>query len=174
VQIWLALPLANEDDDPKFAHVPQVEMPEIAPGPGASGRVLAGEAFGATSPLDHPSEPWLVDVVLEGGAAIDVSADVRERGVLVIAGTIEVGRETLSPNRLAVLREGARVKVRAKEPSRVLLVGGPHLGDRLIDWNFVASTRERLERARDAWIAQTFPRIPGDDQEFVPYPERRR
>jgi redox-sensitive bicupin YhaK (pirin superfamily) len=174
VQIWLALPLANGDDDPRFEHVPQAAMPAISPAVGVRGRVLAGTAFGARSPLRHPSEPWLVDVELDGGSTLDIRPDVQERGVLVVDGAIEIGRDAISVNQLGVLREGASVKLRAHEPSRVLLIGGPHLGDRLMDWNFVASTRERLERARDAWIAQTFPKIPGDDLEFIPYPERHR
>jgi redox-sensitive bicupin YhaK (pirin superfamily) len=172
VQIWLALPLANEDDPPSFEHY--ADLPAVAPAAGARGRVLAGAAFGAESPLRHPSQPLLIDVELDAGAAFSLPPIVQERGVQVIAGSVDVAGTTLAANRLAALREGHAVNVRASEASRILVVGGPHVGDRLMDWNFVASTRDRLERARDAWKAQTFPKIPGDDQEFVPYPEFKR
>jgi hypothetical protein len=171
VQIWLALPLANEDDEPHFEHLSRAALPEVAPAPGARGRVLAGTAFGATSPLVHPSQPWLVDVTLDAGSDLDVPVEVPERGVVVLDGSVVVGRRTLAANQLATLRPGAAARVHAATASHVLLIGGAHLGERLMDWNFVASTRERLDRARDAWIAQTFPKIPGDDREYVAYPE---
>jgi redox-sensitive bicupin YhaK (pirin superfamily) len=174
IQIWLALPLANEDDAPSFAHHARVALPAITPAPGVRGRLIAGEAFGATSQLRHPSAPLLADLELDAGAAVQLRPDVEERGVLVLEGSVVIGRETIAANRLAALRAGALVAVRAAEPSRILVIGGPHLGERLMDWNFVASTRDRLERARDAWKAQQFPKIPGDDREFVPYPEPRR
>jgi redox-sensitive bicupin YhaK (pirin superfamily) len=172
VQIWLALPLANEDDPPSFEHY--ANLPAVAPAAGVRGRLLAGAAFGAESPLRHPSQPLLVDLELDAGAAFALPPIVAERGVQVIAGSIELAGATLAANRLAALREGHAVTIRATEASRILVFGGPHLGERLMDWNFVASTRDRLERARDAWKAQTFPKIPGDDQEFVPYPEFKR
>jgi redox-sensitive bicupin YhaK (pirin superfamily) len=174
VQIWLALPLENEDEAPFFEHYPKAALPALAAAPGVRGRLLAGNAFGAASPLRHPGRPLLVDLELDANAVVELPRDVQERGVLVIEGSVEIGRETLHRSQLAALREGAAVAVRAAEPSRVLVIGGPHLGDRLMDWNFVASTRERLERARDAWKAQTFPKIPGDDKELIPYPEHHR
>jgi redox-sensitive bicupin YhaK (pirin superfamily) len=176
VQIWLALPVENEDDPPSFEHHPATALPEIAPAPGVRGRVIAGEAFGARSPLRHPGRPLLVDLALDAGACLDVPdpPDAPERGVLVVAGAIELAGQALAADRLAALRPGAAAELRATEPSRVLLLGGPAMGERLMDWNFVASTRDRIDRARDAWKAQAFPRIPGDDQEFIPYPELHR
>jgi redox-sensitive bicupin YhaK (pirin superfamily) len=172
VQIWLALPLANEDDAPAFEHYLATAFPAIA-APGVRGRLLAGQAFGASSPLRHPGQPLLADLALESGATIELVPDVQERGVLVLEGAVAIGSATVTSNRLAVLRERAATSIHASQPSRVL-VGGPHLGDRVMDWNFVASTRERLERARDAWIAGTFPRIPNDRDEPIPYPHRHR
>jgi redox-sensitive bicupin YhaK (pirin superfamily) len=174
VQIWLALPLENEDDTPLFEHYAKTAFPALAETSNVRGHLLAGSAFGLTSPLLHPSRPLLVDLELDANAVVELPRDAQERGVLVIAGSVELGGVTLHPNQLAALREGAAVSIRAAEQSRVLVIGGPHLGDRLMDWNFVASTRERLERARDAWQAQTFPKIPGDDKDFIPYPEHHR
>jgi redox-sensitive bicupin YhaK (pirin superfamily) len=115
----------------------------------------------------------LVDLELEPGACVAVPP-AEERGVFVIEGVVELGTEQLVADRLAVLVPGAAAQLRAIERARVMVLGGPPVGARLMEWNFVASTRDRLDRARDAWKAQTFPKIPGDDQEFVPFPELRR
>ncbi len=173
IQIWLALPLDREDDDPSFQHHPKATLPEIAPAAGARGRVLLGAAFGGVSPAAHPSEPTLVDLELEAGATIELPA-LPEGGVFVIEGEVALGEATLGANRLAVLRPQAQVTLVAQRAARVLVLGGPPVGARLIEWNFVASTRDRIERASAAWRGQRFPKIPGDDQEFVPLPEKTR
>jgi hypothetical protein len=174
VQIWLALPLEHEDDAPSFEHHPEASLPTIAPSDGVRGRVLIGAAFGVGSPIRHPSQPLLVDLQLEQGAIIDVPADVAERGVFVIEGGIRIGRETIGADKLAVLRGGTPARVSATTNSRLMLVGGPSLGPRLIEWNFVASSRDKIERAREAWKTQSFPKIPTDADEFIPLPEERR
>ncbi|HEU0031481.1 MAG TPA: pirin family protein [Kofleriaceae bacterium] len=176
IQIWLALPEANEDDAPSFAHHPAATLPAIARDR-VTGRVLIGSAFGATSPVDHPGAPLLVDLALEPGACLDVAVEPAERGVYVIDGAIRIGRDAITGDQLAVLREGARARIEADAASRVLLVGGPPLPPRVMDWNFVASSRERIERAKAAWKAQqlaVFPKVPGDDVEYVPLPELAR
>lgn len=171
IQIWLALPAEHEQDEPSFAHHPAATLPEIAPASGVRGRVLLGSAFGASSPVQHPSEPLLVELVLETGAEIELPTDVAERGVFVIEGEIAIAEHTLGTNTLAVLASGQLARASAIAPTRVMLIGGPPMGPRFIEWNFVATTRERIAEAREAWQAQTFPKIPGDDREFVPYPE---
>jgi redox-sensitive bicupin YhaK (pirin superfamily) len=173
VQIWLALTDAHEDDAPSFAHHPAATLPSVAPGDGVRGRVLLGSLFGATSPVRHPSEPLLVDLQLDPEAKVDVPADaVPERGVFVMEGEIEIAGERLATDQLAVLSAGVRAAITAGEqPARVMLIGGPPIGHRLIEWNFVASTRERLDAARDAWRARQFPKIPGDAEEFIPFPD---
>jgi hypothetical protein len=173
VQIWLALPEAHEDDEPSFEHHPAATLPAIAPADGVRGRVLIGSAFGATSPIRHPSEPLLVDLELAAGACVELPAASIERGVFAIEGALEIGGAALAANQLAVLLPQV-VRVRAAEASRVMVLGGPPLGARLIDWNFVASTRARIDAARDAWRREEFPKIPSDAEEFVPYPELRR
>jgi redox-sensitive bicupin YhaK (pirin superfamily) len=164
VQLWLGLPDAHEDDAPSFAHHPQQTLPTIA-----NGRVLIGSAFGETSPIAHPSDPWLVDVALDAGSVVEIPDEVAERAALVIEGSVDLDGTRVTTNQLAVLVGVA--KLRADAAARVLLLGGASLPPRVLDWNFVASTRERLAAARDLWRAQGFPKIPGDDQEFVPYPE---
>jgi redox-sensitive bicupin YhaK (pirin superfamily) len=169
VQIWLALPDAHEDDAPSFEHHPEATLPAIAPAPGVRGRVLLGAAFGARSPIQHPSDPMLVDLQLDADAALDVPAEAGERALFVISGELCVDREPLVADHLAVLG-GAPVRFSANAPTRCLILGGPPLGPRLIEWNFVASSRDRIDRARVAWQERRFPAIPTDDQEFIPWP----
>lgn len=169
VQIWLALPEANEEDAPSFAHHPQATLPEIAPGPGVRGRVLAGTAYGATSPLAHPSAPLLIDLALDAGARVAVP-EAAERGVFVISGTVRIGDVVVGADQLAVLTSEAQDLV-AEAEARLLVLGGPAMTPRFLDWNFCASSRDRLVRARDDWKARRFPDIPTDHDEFVPYPE---
>jgi len=169
VQIWLALPDAHEDDAPSFEHHPEATLPPIAPAEGVRGRLLIGAAFGARSPIRHPSDPLLVDLQLDAGASIELPTEAPERALFVIAGELCVGSDTLSADHLAVLGS-APARATASTSTRALLLGGPPLGARLIEWNFVASTHDRIDRARAAWRAREFPVIPGDDQEFIPWP----
>jgi redox-sensitive bicupin YhaK (pirin superfamily) len=170
VQIWLALPDAREDDPPSFAHHPQATLPAIEPTRAARGRMLLGAAFGARSPIAHPSEPLLVDLALDAGASVDMPA-AAELAVFVVDVALDVGGETLGANQLAVLRGDARATIVATADTRALVLGGPPLGARFVEWNFVASTRAKIERARDAWKARQFAIIPTDAHEFIPYPE---
>jgi redox-sensitive bicupin YhaK (pirin superfamily) len=175
VQIWLALPDAHEDDAPSFEHHPKVTLPAIAPSPGVRGRVLFGSAFGARSPIRHPSEPVLVDLEIDAGGEVELPGDAAaERAVFVIEGELDIAGDTLGSDHLAVLCPGQPATLAAATTSRALVLGGAPLGPRLIEWNFVASSRARLDRARDAWKARQFPTIPGDDQEFIPWPDDHR
>jgi redox-sensitive bicupin YhaK (pirin superfamily) len=99
---------------------------------------------------------------------------VDERAVYVVDGEVSVGEHVFARHRLLVAEPAAHLEIVARQASRVMVLGGPPLdGKRFMDWNFVASTRERIDRARDAWRAQTFPKIPGDDRDFIPYPTDR-
>jgi redox-sensitive bicupin YhaK (pirin superfamily) len=174
LQLWVALPAANEDDEPSFAHAGLAELPR-AHGEGWTARVLLGDAFGVTSPLPHPSRPLFVDVALDEGASLDVPADGLDLAVYVARGEIQVGARAFRRQRLLVRAPGARVRLRALGPSRVVLLGGPALPEpRFIEWNFVATSRERIARAKAAWRARTFPPIPGDDAERVELPDLAR
>lgn len=170
VQMWLALPLEHEDDEPSFEHHPGASLPVIAPAAGAYGRVLIGSGFGATSPIQHPSQPWLVDIHLGPGTELGLEPGVAERGILVIEGAVHIGDAPLAVNQLVVLSRDACPRLRADTAARLLLVGGPPVGPRLIEWNFVASTQDRIDRASADWKARRFPTIPTDDREFVPQP----
>ncbi len=171
LQIWLALPEANEDDAPSFEHHPQATLPVIAPAPGVTGRVLLGFAFGRQSPIAHPSQPMLVDLELSAGSRVTLSPEAPERGLAVISGDVTAGGEALATNSIAVLTIGAAVEVSAAAPARVFLFGGPPIGPRFIEWNFVSSSRDKIAAAKRGWRARQFPAIPGDDEEFIPLPE---
>ncbi len=170
IQIWLALPTSHEDVAPSFEHHPKDTLPAISPAAGVTGRVLIGTAFGATSPIRHPSEPLLVDLHLEPGARISIAKDVLERAVFVIDGAVELSGHTCTTNQLAVLKPG-ELDLCASQASHVMLLGGGPLGARMLDWNFVATTKDRIDRAREAWKRQEFPTIPTDHDDFIPYPE---
>ena len=173
-QIWLALPDANEDDPPSFEHHAEASLPAIAPAAGVTSRVLLGSAFAAQSPIRHPSAPLLVDLHFEPGASVELPATVAEHGILVIAGSLQVGQQALAANQLGVLCAQPGVRVTATTATHALWLGGPTHAARYIEWNFVASSRERIERARDRWKARQFPIIPSDDKEFTPWPEDLR
>lgn len=168
LQIWLGLPEANEGDEPSFQHHDEHAMPAVEPAPGVRGRVLIGTAFGVTAPAAHPSKPLLVTIDLDDGAKLDVP-EAEDVGVYVVAGSVSIGETVLAKDHMAVVK-GKACAV-AREASRVMILGGPPLGQRFIDWNFVSSSQAKIDTARAGWKAQTFPKVPGDDQEFIPLPD---
>jgi redox-sensitive bicupin YhaK (pirin superfamily) len=170
LQLWLGVPVANEDDDPLFSHHDHDAFPPVMSG-GARARVLLGEALGAASRVAHPSRPVLIDVQLDGGAAFAVPARIEACAVYVMDGEVAVGALTFGRHRLLVRAPAAELEIVARRASRVVVLGVPPLdGERFMEWNFVSSSRDRIARAREAWRAQAFPRIPGDDRERIPFP----
>ncbi|MFO0576189.1 MAG: pirin family protein [Polyangia bacterium] len=176
VQLWLALPTANEEDAPSFQHAPAAELPSVLPAPGVRGQVLLGRFLDASSPVRHPSAPLLCDLELGAGASLVLDAvpageGPHERAVFVLSGEVIAGEHVLTPDHLAVLVPTQPLCLLARTASRVLLVGGPPLdGPRYIDWNFVSSSPARIAAARAAWQERRFPLVPGDEEEFVPLP----
>jgi redox-sensitive bicupin YhaK (pirin superfamily) len=178
LQTWLALPKAREDDAAAFVHVPRTTLPELE-GEGKEVRLILGTAWGETVPLQMPSEVFYADARLAQGAAIPLPDNHEDRGVYVLDGTVSVGGQTFEPGRMLVFRPGDRVSVQAGDlGARIMLLGGATMdGPRFIWWNFVASSRERIDAAREAWRAGDwqhgrFRLPPDDDKEFIPAPER--
>ena len=172
IQSWLALPIEHETMDPAFEHHASSSLPRTQEG-GVELRVVAGTAFGATAPTRVLSPTLYVHATLEAGASLPVDAGHEERAVYAVDEPIEVSERTIPAGSLAVLEPRADVVVRARGRANVLLIGGARLdGPRHIYWNFVASSKDRIEEAKAAWREQRFPKIPGDDREFVPLPER--
>lgn len=170
-QIWVALPKALEETAPRFANHPQALLPAWA-AEGARLTVVAGEAYGRRSPVETYSDLMYVDVALAPGARLQVPAEHIERAAFVISGEIEVEGQTgaFGDTQLVVFKPGAEIVLRAPGGARLTLLGGePFPEPRHIYWNFVSSTKDRIEQAKDDWRNGRFPEIAGET-EFVPLP----
>lgn len=169
VQLWVALPEALEETPPRFEHYSETDLP-VWTEEGIRARVLAGKAFGCFSPVKISSGTLYVDAALEPGGRLHVP-DAEERCVYLVRGSVAVGGSALEASRLAILRRGTEPVITAVGASRVLILGGDPLdGERHVWWNFVSSSRERIEQAKLDWSEGRFPLVPGDEDERVPLP----
>lgn len=172
IQAWVALPQRHEETEPGFAHVGTDALPVIE-GEGKRVRVIAGSLWGAHSPVPTFSEMIYADAVLEAGSQLPVPAEHEERAIYVAEGTISIADDRFEGGRLLILHPGDGVMIEAVSHARVLVLGGePMDGPRYIWWNFVSSSRDRIEAARADWKAKRFAVVPGDAEEFIPLPER--
>jgi redox-sensitive bicupin YhaK (pirin superfamily) len=172
LQLWVALPSAHEEVTPSFRHHPGATLPE-RDHRGVTLRVLAGTAYGMTSPVETLSPLFYVDVRMSAGSELSIPAEHEERALYVVEGSVRCGSDPARPGRMLVFSRDARVTLRAEQPARLVLLGGAPLdGKRYIDWNFVSSSRERLEQAKQDWRERRFPTVPGDEVEFIPLPEK--
>ena len=170
IQSWVALPKSHEDGAPTFNHVARADLPAIE-AEGKRVRVVAGDLWGARSPVETASETIYADAILDPGARLPIPATHEERAVYTLSGTIEIAGDRFGAGQLLVFNPGDEITVTAVEASRFLLLGGdPMDGPRHIWWNFVASSRDRIDAAKDAWQRQAFPKVPGDAEEFIPLP----
>jgi hypothetical protein len=172
IQIWVAVPKQHEETAPAFAHTPAAALPVLEDA-GARVRLIAGSLYGARSPVGTLSELFYADAALTAGARLPLSPGHEERAVYVVDGTVELGGETFAAGQLLVLRPGADGVLTGTAPAgaRVLLFGGePMDGPRHIWWNFVSSSRERIEQAKADWTAGRIGPVPGET-EFIPLPE---
>ena len=171
IQTWMALPDDEEESDPAFVHHGAKELPTVDVD-GITARVIAGEAFGARSPLETPSETLYADVRLAPGARLPIDPGYDERALYTIAGDVEIAGDTFGPGQLLVLRPGDPIVVTAGSEARFMLFGGaPMAGPRYIWWNFVSSRPERIEQAKEEWARGRFDTVPGDAEEFIPLPQ---
>jgi redox-sensitive bicupin YhaK (pirin superfamily) len=170
IQSWVALPQKDEETEPSFAHHAATTLPETSRD-GVNLRLLVGAAYGLTSPVRVFSPMFYAEAVLPAQAVIDLPAEHEERAAYVVEGEVDHQGETYCGGELLVARPRLEVVLRATRPSRVMLFGGaPMDGPRHIYWNFVSSSEERIERAKDDWKNARFGKIPGDDVEFIPLP----
>jgi redox-sensitive bicupin YhaK (pirin superfamily) len=169
IQSWVALPDGEEDLDASFIHYAAADLPKLNSG-GIELSVIAGSAFGLTSPVRTQWPTLYLDTAMAQGASFEVPAEHAERAVYVVRGTVSAGEITLHEGQLGILATAVSVTLHALAAVRVMLLGGERFPTpRYIDWNFVASSRERIERAKQRWQAQEFPRVPGET-EFIPLP----
>ena len=170
IQSWVALPQAREEIDPAFEHVPASDLPLIE-GDGVVARLIAGALFGKTSPVATQSPMFYADVTLRAGATVTMSADYAQRAAYLLEGAVDCAGARHAPPVMLVFDSKARAAITAREPARLLLIGGEPLdGERHIWWNLVSSSAERIEQAKRDWQAGRFPKIPGDSDEFIPLP----
>jgi redox-sensitive bicupin YhaK (pirin superfamily) len=172
IQSWVALPKQHEETAPTFDHVAMEKLPVIEDR-GISARVVAGSIYGATSPVKTHSDLFYADVQLQAGAALPLPADHEERGVYVAEGEIEIAEQAFEAGRLLVFKPGDLITIRAKTNARVMLLGGePMDGPRYIWWNFVSSSKDKIEAAKDDWKQARFGIVPGDEKDFIPLPDK--
>jgi hypothetical protein len=169
IQTWIALPRQHEEVEPAFEHHPSKSLPEIRL-PGALLRLVAGTAFGQRAPASVFAPMFYLDATLEVGATVDLPTDYGERAVYVAEGEIEVEGSRYGPGQMVVFAAETTATIVATTPSRAMLLGGAPLdGPRYLWWNFVSSSRERIEQAKHDWTHGGFAPVPGDD-ERIPLP----
>jgi redox-sensitive bicupin YhaK (pirin superfamily) len=170
IQAWVALPQASEQTEPAFFHHPSASLPELSL-PGITLRLIAGDGFGLHSPVETASPTLYADVQLTAAAELALPTDHVERAFYVVSGQVACAGDVFGSGDLVILKPGAAVSLRAEEGARVMVLGGaPIDGERHIFWNFVSSSSERLERAKQDWKERRFPLVPGDEVEFTPLP----
>ena len=172
MQTWLALPDGKEEIHPAFDHIPEAELPVISDG-GATARVLMGTLWGATAGTPCHSPTIYADIDLAAGGSIPIDADADERAVMLIGGEASLDGVALVPFALYVLAPGHSARLTSASGGRAMLLGGGAFTTRRhVFWNFVSSSRDRINQAKEDWQAMRFPLIPGDDQEYIPLPEK--
>ena len=171
IQAWIGLPKAHEETEPAFHHHPAVSLPVIR-SEKAELRLLLGEGWGQRSPVALFSPTIYAEARLEAGARLSFEAKWAERAIYVAQGLVGCESGRAGPGTMWVLERDRPVQITAEESSRIMLLGGDPLdGERHIFWNFVSSSKDRIERAKRDWKEQRFPRVPGDDADFIPLPE---
>lgn len=176
IQTWIALPEEHEDMDPSFEHRGKEELPFLDDG-GVEARVILGTAFGERSPVKVLSETFYVDAVLEPGAKMPLENEHEDRGIYVTRGSITIAGDTFVEGQMMVFRPGDELSLQAGEQgARIMMLGGATLGGpRYVTWNFVSSSKEKIEHAKEEWSKAKwgegmFDLPPTDRDEFIPYP----
>jgi len=169
LQLWLVLPEADEEIDAVFHHYPAADIPTVTVDD-VLVRVMMGTAFGVTSPVRVFADTLYVEANLHAGQTIALP-EAEERAVYVAQGSLKAQGTAISVHSMAIFTDAAGVVLEAAEESRIAIIGGERLGERFIEWNFASSRKERIEQAKRDWKQGRFPKIPGDEIEFIPLPE---
>lgn len=169
MQLWVALPEADEETDPAFTHYPAADLP-VQEADGVWMRLIAGSAYGMTSPVRTHSPLFYLHTEWQAGASKALPGGHSEQAVYVAHGEIEHAGQTYVPGQLLVFGDDSDAVITAREKSTLMIFGGEPLGERHVFWNFVSSRKERIEQAKADWQAGRIPLPPGDDQEWIPLP----
>jgi redox-sensitive bicupin YhaK (pirin superfamily) len=172
IQTWVALPLDDEEVEPSFAHHSADTLPVVERN-GVTLRVIAGTAFGQRSPVSTFSGTLYVAGEFAPGSAFALEPEHEERGVYLVEGDLEIDGTPLEAGQMAVLALDETVTLASTHGARVMVLGGEKLdGERFIEWNFVASSREKIEAAKLAWTNQEMGHVPGET-EWIPLPQKK-
>jgi redox-sensitive bicupin YhaK (pirin superfamily) len=174
IQTWVGLPTADEETGAHFQHFKAAQLPEMEQ-QDVKLRLMAGSAFGLAAPVKVFSPMFYADARFDTGGAFTFPDEHEERAIFITEGRIQINAETHNAGKMLVLDKDEVISMFAEAPARAILFGGAPLdGPRHIWWNFVSSSRERIERAKQEWKDGKFGLIPGDDQEFIPLPEEKK
>lgn len=172
IQAWMALPKSHEEVAPTFAHHDVSALPRLE-GEGKRVRLIVGSLYGETSPAAFPHDCFYAEAVLAPGAILPLDPDYDERAIYLASGRVDIGGQTFEGGQLLVFKPGDRISILAETNARLMLLGGePMDGPRHIWWNFVSSSQERIDSAKEDWRQGRFQIVPGDETEFIPLPEK--
>lgn len=171
LQTWLALPDGREEIAPVFENTAAGRLPEFD-SEDVCGRVVIGAFDGLKSPVNAYSDTLYADIRLDPGARVKIPADAEERAIYTLSGEVVISGDAFPPERLLVFKPGDEIVVSSSSGAHFMLFGGASLGSkRYIWWNFVSSSKERIEQAKQEWKTGRFDIVPGDEEEFIPLPE---
>ena len=169
IQSWMALPENEQECDADFVHYPASDLP-VFERDGVRVTVIIGEAFGQASPVAVRVPMLYLELRMPAGSSIEIPVDYEERAAYVVEGDVRIDDATFGAGLMAVARSDSPLALSAAEDSRVMVVGGAHMGKRHIWWNFVSTSKDRIEKAKQDWEAKRFGEIPGET-EFIPLPD---
>ncbi len=175
IQCWVALPTEHEDTEPTFTHHPASTIPKFAVD-GVEFKLLVGTAYGKTSPVKTFSELFYLEAIIPKGKTFSFPTNGQQSAAYLIEGNLLIDEQKIEPFTMAVAQNGEDLYFEATEKSKVILLGGMPVGERFIYWNFVSSSKDKIELAKVQWNkghgpgTEKFKKIPGDDQEFIPLP----
>jgi redox-sensitive bicupin YhaK (pirin superfamily) len=170
LQSWIALPKNSEEIAASFQHYAAGSLPTVSDN-GFTARIIAGQSFGAKSPVAMVSPWFYTEVNARAGVSLPLDADHEERAIYLVDGEVEIAGDRHEAPQLLVFRPGDRITVKTTRPTRMMFLGGDALeGPRHIWWNFVSSSKERIEQAKQDWKTGRFDPVP-QEHEFIPLPE---
>ena len=169
IQAWVALPVEDEEIEPSFSHHDALALPAFEED-GVRVRLVAGNAWGLHAPVPTYSPMAYSHCVLAAGATLDVPVEYAERALYIAGGSVEIDHQVFGAGRMVVLSTGANARVEAREPSTLMLLSGEPIGERFIEWNFVSSSRERIQQAKSDWSAGRMKLPDLDHAEWIPLP----
>ncbi len=172
LQTWVALPEEDEETDPSFTHISPEELPIVTDN-GLWMRLIAGEAYGLSNTVKTHSPMFYLHVQLSASSYTTLPTGYAERGVYIVKGKIEIAHQTYSAGQLLVFGKTEEPTIISLEDATLMMLGGEHLGDRYIWWNFVSSRKERIEQAKADWEAGRIILPPNDDKEFIALPQTK-